>query len=742
MPQKMESWNSHKGALLVNRIEVGFKEGKNDPVAGRILNLSKSAGIPLEGVERIRAYTIDSEMATNEIQGLCRDLFTDPIVEVSSVDFPLAQGKSFDYLVEIGYKPGVMDTAGETALEAIGDITGKTIGKNGMVYTSTQYLLRGAISYEDVERLVSAHLANDNIQRWHIAPYLDVADGKYSYDPPRVKISRTPSIGTVNLNLDEAGLRRLSSEMSLALNTEEMKALQQYVQREDVQRARKMMGLPGQLTDAEINALAQTWSEHCKHNIFNAIVEYRELDVTEVINGLFDNYIKAPTKELEAKLPWVKATLGDNAGTVAFNEKYLLALKAETHNSPSNVEPFGGSETGLLGVQRDPGGTGKGARIIFGAYGFCTGNPEYDGNLKPRLHPGRIFEGVRSGVESAGNKTGVPTPYGNTFFHDGFMGKPAVYVFAGGLIPAEINGEPGYVNSVLPGDLIVMTGGRVGIDGIHGATQSSMEAGDNITAGHVQIGSPYTQKKMMDFLNEARDAGLYRCITDNGAGGLSSSVGEMAQKSGGFEMHLDAVPLKYDGLDPWQILVSESQERMTLAVDPSRYAELQSLAKKHGVEVSSIGTFNNSGKFAVFYEGKPAAYMDMDFVHDGVPKMHLKATWIPPEQRGLSEPVMDPPENYTAALYAILARPNIASKEYIARQFDHEVQGSSVIKPLVGEKSDVFSDAAMIRPDLESDEGITISAGLDPSYSEIDPYHMAATAIDEALRKPMTLSAY
>src|SRR3989344_298204 len=188
MPQKMESWNSHKGALLVNRIEVGFKEGKNDPVAGRILNLSKSAGIPLEGVERIRAYTIDSEMATNEIQGLCRDLFTDPIVEVSSVDFPLAQGKSFDYLVEIGYKPGVMDTAGETALEAIGDITGKTIGKNGMVYTSTQYLLRGAISYEDVERLVSAHLANDNIQRWHIAPYLDVADGKYSYDPPRVKI--------------------------------------------------------------------------------------------------------------------------------------------------------------------------------------------------------------------------------------------------------------------------------------------------------------------------------------------------------------------------------------------------------------------------------------------------------------------------------------------------------------------------------------------------------------------------
>ena len=285
MPQKMESWNSHKGALLVNRIEVGFKEGKNDPVAGRILNLSKSAGIPLEGVERIRAYTIDSEMATNEIQGLFRDLFTDPIVEVSSVDFPLAQGKSFDYLVEIGYKPGVMDTAGETALEAIGDITGKTIGKNGMVYTSTQYLLRGAISYEDVERLVSAHLANDNIQRWHIAPYLDVADGKYSYDPPRVKISRTPSIGTVNLNLDEAGLRRLSSEMSLALNTEEMKALQQYVQREDVQRARKMMGLPGQLTDAEINALAQTWSEHCKHNIFNAIVEYRELDVTEVING-------------------------------------------------------------------------------------------------------------------------------------------------------------------------------------------------------------------------------------------------------------------------------------------------------------------------------------------------------------------------------------------------------------------------------------------------------------------------
>ncbi|MEK6807916.1 MAG: AIR synthase-related protein, partial [Nanoarchaeota archaeon] len=392
-------------------------------------------------------------------------------------------------------------------------------------------------------------------------------------------------------------------------------------------------------------------------------------------------------------------------------------------------------ETGIVGVYRDPMGTGKGCKLIYGAYGFCTGNPFYKGELKPKIHPKRLLAGVRAGVESGGNKHGVPTVYGITFFEDGYMARPAIYVLAAGLIPSKVRGEAGYEKKADPGDLIVMAGGRVGIDGIHGATESSMEAGEWISASHVQIGDPYKQKKLHDFLIEARDLGLYKCITDNGAGGLSSSVGEMAQFSNGFELRLDKVPLKYSGLAPWQILLSESQERMTLAVLPEKKDELFKLAEKHDVEVTVIGKFTNSGKFYCAFEGERVTDLDMNFVHHGVPQMELEAEWLSPQERGLSEPDFQESEDHSAILQEMLARINIASKEYIVRQFDHEVQGKSVIKHLLGKDSDVFSDAVVLRPSFDSKEGLAVSAGINPVFSKIDTYWMTALAIDEAVRR-------
>jgi len=334
---------------------------------------------------------------------------------------------------------------------------------------------------------------------------------------------------------------------------------------------------------------------------------------------------------------------------------------------------------------------------------------------------------VRRGVEHGGNKSGIPTVNGCIVFDDRYLGKPLVYCGTGGIIPSVINGKPSHIKEIHKGDLIVMTGGRIGKDGIHGATFSSLELDEESPVTAVQIGDPITQKKMLDFLLEARDEGLYSAITDNGAGGLSSSVGEMAQLSGGCLIELEKCPLKYAGLDPWEILLSESQERMTLAVSPDKIDEFLELAKIRDVEATVIGTFTDSGKFHAVYGDKTVAYLDMDFLHRGLPTMKLSARWL---LRKYEEPVLGNVD-ITAALKTLLSRLNICSKEYVIRQYDHEVQGGSVIKPLIG---DGPSDAAVIRPLLDSMEGVVVANGICPRYGDIDTYHMTACAIDEAVR--------
>ena len=637
-------------------------------------------------------------------------------------------------MVEISFKPGVTDNVAKTAKGAIEDILEKIL--NGKVYTSKKYLISGNLQKKDIEKITQDILANELIQRWLILDKKSLEKKNIYLPIPKVEIPHKPIIKEINLNVSDKELLRISEERKLALNLKEMRKIRNYFSNPKIIKERQKFGLDKKPTDAELEVLAQTWSEHCKHKIFNAKINYKNEKGKQIkINSLFNTYIKSSTKQLQKKLNWVVSTLWDNAGVIRFNKDWLLAIKCETHNSPSNEEPYGGAITGIVGVYRDPMGTGRGCKLIYGTYGFCTGSPFYNGELRPKLHPKRLLEGVRKGVEDGGNKSGVPTVYGITFFDDGYIGKPAIYVLAAGLIPFKVSGEPGYKKEVNPEDLIVMCGGRVGIDGIHGATESSMEAGEWISASHVQIGDPFTQKKMHDFLLEARDSGLYKGITDNGAGGLSSSVGEMAEFSNGFELELDKVPLKYTGLDPWQIFVSESQERMTLAISPKNINKVLKLAKKHDVETTVIGKFTNSGKFYCIYKNKTATYMDMDFAHQGVPQMNIDAEWIKPENRGLSEPKIEAIKNHTSFLRKMLSRPNICSKEYIIRQFDHEVQGTSVIKHLVGKDSDVYSDAVVIKPVFDSQKAIAIAAGINPKYSQIDTYHMASSAIDEAIRR-------
>jgi phosphoribosylformylglycinamidine synthase II len=490
-------------------------------------------------------------------------------------------------------------------------------------------------------------------------------------------------------------------------------------------------------TDVELEYISQARSDHCNHNTFKGLFYYRDLATGErqKADNLFATCIEAPTLAIKEKKPWVISVLWDNAGVGRFNDNYYYVITGETHNSPSNMEAYGGAITGIVGVYRDPMGTGKGSKLIMGMYGYCVGPRDYHGNLKPRLHPKRLLDGVIEGVRDGGNKSGIPTPYGQVWFHEGYLGKCLVFVTAIGLMPALVGGVPCEEKTTSPGDLIVMCGGRVGKDGIHGVTAASESFSAQTPAGHVQIGDPYTQKKMHDFLLEARDEGLIAFITDNGGGGLSSSIGESARFSNGCVIELDKVPLKYQGLDQWEIWVSESQERMTVAVKPEHHHQFMALSKKHAVESTVIGRYTDTGKLHITYDGKTCAYVDLDLLASQFPQWTFEAEWTPPELRGLFEPVLSEPDDPSQLLVALLSRPNICSKEWIIRQYDHEVQGTSVIKPLVGKGRDVNSDAIVIRPVLDSFQGLAASQALLPAYSQIDTYRMVACTIDEAVRR-------
>ncbi len=691
-------------------------------------------GLEFSRVRVIQILTFAADLTTAELEAVRTEVFTNPVTQISSFQ-PLA--RHFDWAVWVGLRPGVRDNPGATGLEAVEAFLGRSLGPDAALYTSTLYLFEGdGISRPEISKIARELLANDIIQEFRLFSPED-------WDPqngvglilPQVRLDHQPTVTTLAIDSNET-LQRLSQERNLALREQDIPIIRRYYLRQEVQARRRQLGL-SLPTDVELEYIAQARSDHCNHNTFRGIFSYRDLGTgeTATINSLFKTCIEQPTLALAKEKPWVVSVLWDNAGVGAFDDDFNYVITGETHNSPSNMEAYGGSLTGIVGVYRDPLGTGRGAKLVAGLYGFCVGRRDYQGPLRPRLHPRRLLDGVIAGVKDGGNKSGIPTPLGFVHFHDSYLGKCLVFVVAVGLMPRLLQGTDASQKTTSPGDLIFMCGGRVGKDGIHGVTASSEEFGAHTPAGHVQIGDPYTQKKMHDFLLEARDEGYIAFITDCGGGGLSSAIGESARFAGGCEVWLEKVPLKYAGLDQWEIWISESQERMVVAVKPVHAPAFQALAAKHGVEVANIGCYTDSGALHLLYAGQTCAYIELAFLEGDFPPWRFEAEWLPPSLRGLTEPVLGEPEDHTGLLHRLLARPNICSREWITRQYDHEVQGSSVIKPLVGRRADIPSDAAVLRPRQESVRGLALSMALHPSYGQIDTYHMTAVSIDEAVRR-------
>jgi len=691
-------------------------------------------GLACSRVRVIHLLTLDTDLNPQELEALRWEVFTHPVTQISSFT-PLA--RDFDWALWVGLRPGVRDTAGSTAVEAMEAFCGRSLGPEAAVYTSKLYLLNGdGITAEMAARVARELLANDIIQEYRLFSSAD-------WDPetgvgliiPKVRLAHQPTVTTLAIDSD-ALLKRLSDERHLALTEPDIPVIREYFLRPEVIARRRELGL-GLPTDVELEYLAQARSDHCNHNTFRGLFRYRDLATGEAVtvDNLFKTCIEAPTRELAEARDWVVSVLWDNAGVGAFDEAWDYVITGETHNSPSNMEAYGGSLTGIVGVYRDPLGTGKGAKLLAGLYGFCVGPRDYAGPLTPHLHPRRLLDGVITGVKDGGNKSGIPTPLGLLHFDDSYLGKCLVFVVALGLLPKQVQGRPASRKTTSPGDLIFMCGGRVGKDGIHGVTASSEVYGAHTPAGHVQIGDPYTQKKMHDFLLEARDAGLIAFITDCGGGGLSSAIGESCRYAGGCEVWLDKAPLKYAGLDPWEIWISESQERMVVAVRPEHDGDFLRLAAKHAVEATVIGRYTDSGALHLSHGGRTCAYIDLDFLESDFPQWEFEAQWLDPAARGLTEPVLGPARDHTALLHALLARPNLCARNWITRQYDHEVQGGSALKPLIGRRADVPADAVILRPRLDSRRGLAVSLALNPAYGKIDAYHMTAVSIDEAVRR-------
>lgn len=637
--------------------------------------------------------------------------------------------EEFVYFAEKQFLPGVTDNLGKTVAEAISLAgfagTVSVASGLGLLYRKSD-LKDGAA----IEKACRYHYYHPLTEKF-VVHKLDSTDKQYFLSFPEVNVPSPPAVEVISLDLPGDDLEKLSQQRILALSKAEMVALREHFSASSVSEKRYQKGLPKWPTDVELEIIAQTWSEHCKHKIFNAEIDYRDDSRQQKIVGLYKTYIQATTKRLQRDRRDLLSVFEDNAGVVQWDDDWAVCFKVETHNSPSALEPYGGALTGILGVNRDILGTGLGARPIFNTDIFCFAYPSDSLPDSAKMLPAEaIMQGVRKGVQDGGNKSGIPTVNGAIHFHDGYRAKPLVYCGTGGLLPLRVAGIDGVKKHTKAGDVIVMAGGRVGKDGIHGATFSSesLHEGSPVTA--VQIGDPFTQRRLTDFILAARDLGLITGITDNGAGGLSSSVGEMARITGGATLELDNIPLKYFGLADYEIVISESQERMTLSTD--RYEELVELAAKYNVEATAVGQFHDLGYFEVTRQGKPVALLDLDFLHEGVPRLQLRATLA--DKRDLGSLPEYRLHNVADTLCKLLAHPNVCSRESVIRQYDHEVQGSSVVKPLMGPRQVAPCDAAVIRPILSQQSGLSIANGLCPQLSEFDCYLMAQCAVDEAVR--------
>jgi len=731
MPPQTQTWTFE----VTTRDLEGLPDSRGDSIRSMLF---ADHGIQVESVRVILGYQVRADLSESEAASLVYDLFADPVIELGSSNSRLLDSfpTTPDAAIQVGYKPGVTDNPGQAGLDGLSTLFPSH--ESALVATFRTYAFWGVPKDVTPEKLASS-IHNPMIERASVAGRENCSRAEWPTleFPSRPEAEFHPPT-SVNLEVSDDELIDISQQGLLALNLDEMHAIQRHFRDPEVQHSRAAAGLPpDRPTDAELECLAQTWSEHCSHKIFAAKIRHvdRESGEDRTINSLFRTHIMQPTLDMQEEVDWLLSIFHDNSGVISWNDEWSVCIKAETHNSPSALDPYGGAITGIVGVNRDILGTGLGARPIANTDVFCFGPPDYSGSIPEGLfHPSRVFRGVHSGVRSGGNESGIPTVNGAIVFDERYIGKPLVFCGTVGIMPRVLeDGRESHVKTPEPGDVVYMVGGRVGSDGIHGATFSSLELTEDSPSSAVQIGDPITQKKMLDMILEARDAGLIQVITDNGAGGLSSSVGEMAELTGGADLDLGKVPLKQAGLSSWEILVSESQERMTVGVRPEDSERFESLAALHEVEATAVGTFTDSGAFAVRHGETPVAHIPIQFLHDGCPQLSLDSEWKPPENSPVETPELDA-DGMGKALGRLIARPNVASKEWWVRSYDHEVIAQSVIKPFCGANHDAPGDAAVIAPIQGGTQGLVVSNGIAPRYSDIDAYAMAAASVDEALR--------
>ena len=706
-------------------IDIYPREGFANRLATTVTTAAADLGIAGDvDVDAAHCYLLQGDLSRAQVEKLAESLLADGVVErtiLGQVGEEVLQqspnGKST--LIHVLPKPGVTDAVAESALRAIGELDFPV----DAVCTMKKYWFT-TLSPERAKLLAAKILANDSIEQVVHGPlHLNQLQLGAAY---QYKLQTIPLLAA-----DDAELLNISRSRLLSLTLVEMQTIRKHFQQ-----------LDRDPTDAELETIAQTWSEHCSHKTLAGRVAYQDEHGSRQFENMLKETIFAATTEIRAELgadDWCISVFRDNAGIVDFDENWNVAFKVETHNRPSALEPYGGANTGIGGVIRDTLGTGLGARPICNTDVFCFASPFTPADDLPDgvLHPRRVMGGVVAGVRDYGNRMGIPTVNGAIYFDQRYLGNPLVFCGNVGILPKDKSfKEP------QPNDLIVSIGGRTGRDGIHGATFSSIELtseSETTSGGAVQIGNAITEKMTMDVILEARDRKLYSAITDCGAGGFSSAVGEMGEKIGA-EVWLEKAPLKYAGLSYTEIWISEAQERMVCAVPDEKWDEFHELCQREDVEATIIGRFVPTGRLTLKYEDQIVADLSMEFIHDGRPQVVRQATFQSKSETPLSFDSI-PDLDFTETLHNLLASPNVASKEWVIRQYDHEVQGGSVIKPLVGAENDGPSDAAVIRPVLDSRRGLVIACGMNPRLGDFDPYWMAASAIDEAIRNCVAVGA-
>jgi phosphoribosylformylglycinamidine synthase II len=687
---------------------------KSDPAAEALLADAHALGLKaVRRIDRELLYFLEGRLTPAERERLRAELLTDPVVQTGAWRDKPAKMPAGGFVIEVALRPGVTDPVAEEIVRCA-----HMLGVEGVrrAATGTRYVVRGALTPKQRATLAKRLLANDVIQRFTVGqiepvfPHPAESSGQVEHLPIR--------------SLDDRKLARLNAARLAALDPEELRAIQAYFREEDRDP-----------TDVEFEMIAQTWSEHCGHKTFKGEIAVE--GEAEKIEGLLDTYIRAATKQ--ARAGWVRSAFVDNAGIIDFDGGHEVSFKVETHNHPSAIEPFGGANTGTGGVIRDV--LGVSAKPIASTDVLCFGPADANPDKLPAgvLHPRRIRSGVVAGIEDYGNKIGIPTVSGGVWYDPAYTANPLVYCGCVGVAP-----KGKHRRNPRPGDHILLLGGKTGRDGLRGATFSSMtmdaKTGE-VSGASVQIGDPITEKGLIEVLVRARNRGLYHAVTDCGAGGLSSAVGEMAAETG-CDVELREVPLKYAGLSPWEIWLSEAQERMVLAVPADKIAELRKICDIFDVSATDIGRFTKDKRTIVRYNGITVLDLANDFLHNGQPVRRLKAVLPRGAAKKSAAARPRPKVDNNQVLLRLLAHPNIATKAEIIHVYDYEVQAGTCVKPLTGAANDGPSDAVVLVPaGTAGPRGIVLSCGFNPEIGKADPYRMAVSAVDEAVRNAVAVGA-